>query len=133
MGLDLCDPNSNPYGGCVANSDSNNPSTAGSAFLELQFYPPGLNCSNTQWCVRLHINTLQDKNATQIAGCHEPTTQAYVTTDGTPGGPKLLMNNGDNILVAIHDTANGLETDVNDLTTSTTGTMVAERSQRFRA
>lgn len=132
MGLELCDPNSNPYGACVAASDSNNPATAGAAFLELQFYPPGLTCgSNTQWCVRLHINTLEDNNATQVTNCHEPTTQAFVTTDGTPGGPKLLMNNGDNIVVTIHDTTNGLATDVNDLTTSTTGTMTASGANGF--
>lgn len=131
IGLALCDPNSRPYGGCIAASDTNIPSTAGAGFLELQFYPPGINCSNTQWCVNLHINTLQDRNATQIMNCNEPTTAAYVTTDGTPGGPKLLMNNGDTIIVTIHDTANGLETDVNDVTTSTTGSMVASGANGF--
>jgi hypothetical protein len=132
MGLDLCDPNSNPFGSCVPNSDSNNPATAGSAFLELQFYPPGLTCgSNTQWCARLHINTLQNNTPFQVMNCQEPTTEAFVTTDGTPGGPKLFMSNGDSIAVAIHDTANGLETDVNDLTTASTGTMVASGANGF--
>jgi hypothetical protein len=131
MGLALCDPNSNPFGACTPNSDANNPNTAGAAFLELQFYPPGLNCSSTQWCVRLHINTLQNKNAFQKANCLEPTTQQYVTTDGTVGGPKLLMSNGDTIVVTIKDTANGLETDVNDVTSSTTGSMVASGANGF--
>jgi uncharacterized repeat protein (TIGR01451 family) len=112
-------------------SDSNNPNTAGAAFLELQFYPPGLNCSNSQWCVRLHINTLQNNNAFQRKNCLEPTTQQYVTTDGTVAGPKLLMSNGDTILVTIHDTANGIQTDVNDQTTATTGTMVASGANGF--
>jgi HYR domain len=132
MGLALCDPNSNPFGSCVADSDANNPSTAGAGFLELQFYPPGLTCgSDTQWCVRLHINTLQNANTFQKNNCLEPTTQAFVTTDGTPGGSKLLMSNGDSILVTIHDTASGLETEVNDLTTATTGTMVASGANGF--
>jgi len=134
LGLELCDPNSRPYGACIADSDTNNPATAGAAFLELQFYPPGSpfgGCSDTQWCVRLHINTLEDNNATQIMNCNEPTTEAYVTTDGTPGGSKLLMSNGDSILVTIHDTANGLETDVNDLTSATTGSMVASGANGF--
>ena len=131
IGIELCDPNSNPYGSCVAVSDSNNPATAGAAFMELQFYPPGLNCRNTQWCVRLHINTLEDNNATQVNNCHEPTTEAYLTTDGTTGGPKLLMNNGDTLIVTLHDTAHGLETDVNDVTTSTTGFMVASAANGF--
>lgn len=132
LGLALCDPNSNPFGACNATSDLNNPSTAGAAFLELQFDPPGFSCgSNTQWCVRLHINTLQNKNAFQRMNCLEPTTQQFVTTDGTPGGPKLTMSNGDSILVTIHDTVNGLETDVSDLTNGATGSMVASGANGF--
>lgn len=134
MGLALCDPNSNPFGACVAASDSNNPGTAGAAFLELQFYPPGSpfgSCSNSQWCANLHINTFQNNNAFQTKNCQEPTTAAYVTTDGTPGGPKLLMSAGDIIVVTIKDTANGLETDIKDVTTSTTGTMVASGANGF--
>lgn len=134
VGLALCDPNSNPFGSCVAVSDSNNPATAGAAFLELQFYPPGSpfgSCSTTQWCVRLHINTLENNNAFQKMNCLEPSPSAYVTTNGMPGGSQLLMSNGDTIVVTIHDTANGLETDVNDLTTSTTGSMVASGANGF--
>jgi len=41
IGLALCDPNSNPFGPCTPVSDANNSATAGAAFLELQFYPPG--------------------------------------------------------------------------------------------
>ena len=132
IGLALCDPNSNPFGACTAVSDANNPATAGAAFLELQFYPPGSpfgGCSNTQWCVRLHINTFQNINATQKKNCLEPTTQAYVTTDGTPAGPKLLMNNGDTIVVTITDTPNGLRTDVTD--GGATGFMVASGANGF--
>jgi uncharacterized repeat protein (TIGR01451 family) len=132
LGLALCDPNSNPFGACVAISDANNPNTAGAAFLELQFYPPGINCSNTQWCVNLHINTLQNNTPFQIANCLEPTTAAFVTTNGLPGGTQLLMNNGDEILVTITDTANGLRTDVSDLTTASTGFMVASGANGYR-
>src|SRR5216684_873894 len=141
MGLELCDPNSKPYGACIATSDTNNPATAGAAFLELQFYPPGStsgpthfspgSCSSSQWCANLHINTLEDNNSTQTNNCVEPTTAANITTDGTPGGPQLLMNNGDTILVTIHDTTNGLQTDVKDVTTSGTGTMVASGANGF--
>ena len=131
LGLALCDPNSNPGGPCVAASDANNPSTAGSAFLELQFYPPGLNCSTTQWCVSLHINTLQNFNAFQKNNCFEPTTAAYLTGTGSPGDPKLLMNNGDSLVVTIQDTSNGLRTIVNDLTSGTNGSMVASGANGF--
>src|SRR5215467_11202605 len=42
----LCDPNSFPQNPCIPNSDANtsatfDPTSAGSAFLEMQFYPPG--------------------------------------------------------------------------------------------
>jgi len=134
IGLALCDPNSNPFGSCTPVSDTNNPATAGAAFLELQFYPPGSSfggCSTTQWCARLHINTFQNKTAFQKMNCLEPTTQQYVTTDGTTGGTRLLMSNGDTIVVTITDTPNGLRTDVNDTTSASTGFMVASGANGF--
>jgi hypothetical protein len=131
IGLALCDPNSNPYGPCVAVSDANNPSTAGAAFLELQFFPPGRSGSDTQWSALLHINTLQNKTPTQTMNCLEPTTAQPITTNGSPGGPVLFMSNGDSILVTITDTPNGLRADVNDLTSATTGFMVASGANGF--
>jgi hypothetical protein len=138
-GLALCDPNSKPYGACNPVSDANNPATAGAAFLELQFYPPGRNfgaLSTTQWSVRLHINTLQDKTPFQSTNCLEPATQQYVTLTGVPPPPTstgtpLLMNNGDSIVVTITDTSVGLRTDVNDLTTGQSGFMVASGANGF--
>ncbi|MGH9638061.1 MAG: hypothetical protein ACRD72_24760, partial [Candidatus Angelobacter sp.] len=62
----LCDPNSFPNGACIPASDSNDPNAAGSAFLEMQFYPPGnppfinnISCDFTHWCASLHINSLE--------------------------------------------------------------------------
>src|SRR5579885_201791 len=62
----LCDPNSYPQGACTPDSDQNNPNDAGSAFLEMQFYPPGnapfitnISCDTTHWCASLHINSLE--------------------------------------------------------------------------
>ena len=66
LSLGLCDPASSPFGACTPNSDTN-PASAGSAFLELQFYPPGANsvgstravslCSDsTKWCSALTID-----------------------------------------------------------------------------
>ncbi len=136
LGLALCDPNSNPYGPCTPLSDANNPSTAGAGFLELQFYPPGITCgSDTQWCARLHINTLQDNAAQQNAGCDvEPTREQFVTTTGqieSNGGSKLFLSNGDSILVTISDTPSGLQTAISDLTAGTTGTMIASGANGF--
>jgi len=63
----LCDPNSGfVRGPCIPDSDKNNPNRAGSAFLEMQFYPPGnppfitpVSCDLTPWCASLHINSLE--------------------------------------------------------------------------
>ncbi|HET8629895.1 MAG TPA: hypothetical protein VFL91_20940, partial [Thermomicrobiales bacterium] len=46
FGLPLCDPKSYPQNRCAPDSDTNtggisDPNAAGSAFMELQFYPPG--------------------------------------------------------------------------------------------
>lgn len=129
--MSLCDPNSSPGGACTPNSDSNT-LNAGSAFLELQFFPPGFSGSNTQWSVLLHINTLQDYNSTTINNCNEPTTAAPVTTNGSPVGPTLFLNNGDTIVVTLKDTASGLRADVADLTTATSGFMVASGANGFK-
>lgn len=127
LSLALCDPNSFPFGPCTPNSDVNNPDIAGSAFLELQFFPPGLESSDTQWSMLLHINSFERNNS-----CKEPITAAYITEDGTPGGPKLLMNNGDEIVVTMRDTGSGLEIIVNDLSTAKTGSMKASGGNGFK-
>ena len=146
LGLELCDPNSNPFGPCTASSDSNVQGVSGSAFLELQFYPPGSSaapisgppsnasfgvCSTTQWCVSLHINTFQNNAPFVKNNCLEPTIAQLLTTNGSPSGPTLFMSNGDSLVVTIHDTTNGLQTDVNDLTSGVTGTMVASAANGF--
>jgi len=70
FGLPICDPNSYPLNPCKPLSDSNTglgaATDAGSAFLELQFYPPGFapllgaaSCSKTQWCAALNIDSLE--------------------------------------------------------------------------
>ena len=60
FGLPICDPNSYPQNPCTPDSDTNSgsatdPNAAGSAFMELQFYPPGftpfqdnISCSGTK-------------------------------------------------------------------------------------
>jgi hypothetical protein len=133
LGLALCDPNSNPVGPCVPASDTNNTFTAGSAFLELQFYAPGLrsDCGN-QWCVALHINTLQNATPFWSTHCFEPTWTTLLTTTGAVGGGNFLMAPGDSIIVTIKDTPDGLETDINDLTAKTTGSMVASIANGYR-
>src|SRR5574340_1379316 len=134
----LCDPNSYPQNPCIPNSDSNtsaffDPTSAGSAFLEMQFYPPGfapfisaISCDTTHWCASLHINSLECTEGFAFcnSNCIEPTNFAFIQMDGVPTGPAgpanataatftpnsetLLMNQGDTLKITIKDTANGL-------------------------
>jgi plastocyanin len=132
LGLALCDPNSLPFGNCIPDSDAQPSEFPGAAFLELQFFPPGINCSNgSRWCVLLHINTLETNSTDQILNCFEPTTAAWLTTNGQPSGTQLAMNTGDELLITLRDTANGLRAEVDDLTTSSTGSMVASGANGF--
>ena len=147
--LSLCDPNSFPFHPCTPDSDSNNPTLAGSALLELQFYPPGwepfirqISCNHTQWCAALNIDSLTTNNL-----CFEPLNFAFIQKNGIPTGPPgpgshtsatftpnadtLFMNPGDSVTVTIKDNGVALETDVSDLTTSTSGKMVASAANGF--
>jgi HYR domain-containing protein len=125
ISLALCDPESTPFGACTPNSDTNT-SASGSAILELQFYPPGSNCpgDNTKWCASLNIDEL-------TTNCGEPVSAAPITTDGTPGGPRLLMSNGDAIRITIKDTANGMQNIVEDVTSGQTGSMISSGANGF--
>jgi hypothetical protein len=185
MGMALCNDQSSPNPGgsavgaqvpCTPNSDSNiynspDPSSPqyigrhpGTAFLELQFYPPGwapvqaggISCDATHWCVAMLIwslaendNTGQTLNATcqKAVGLEYP-NYAFLTHSGTSQAPAnpveatgatftpdpsrdLFMNSGDKLTVSIHDTANGLFTGVNDLTTGNFGSMTASAANGF--
>ena len=100
FGLPMCDPNSYPQNPCTPLSDSNTglgaPTDAGSAFMELQFYPPGftpfvnsVSCSRTQWCAALTIDSLACtfNFATCNNNCIEPVNFAFLQTNGVPAGP----------------------------------------------
>ncbi len=122
FGMAMCDDQSYPesqwtFPGagttCTPDSDVNNvtypnPSGselahhAGSAFMEMQFYPPGwapwpagVSCDPTRWCAALNIDSLsidpvtgQTLNATcaAITGL-EYVNFAFITRDGVPIGP----------------------------------------------
>jgi hypothetical protein len=110
FGMAMCDTQSFPelVNSCVPDSNVNivNPAKSpyhpGSAYMELQFYPPGyvqqwngFSCSPTQWCVALTIDSLslnsltgQQLNATCEATVGEEYANfAYLTHSGTPQGP----------------------------------------------
>jgi hypothetical protein len=117
FGMALCDNQSAPeftHAPCVPDSDTNifdgtNPAGAdyigkhpGTAFLELQFYPPGwapwpagVSCDASKWCAAMAIFSLnQDQNtgAVNNADCLntvgiEPANFAFITKSGAPHAP----------------------------------------------
>jgi hypothetical protein len=159
--LALCDPGSFPNGPCIPNSDRNNPSEAGSAFLEMQFYPPGfspfitkISCDLTHWCASLHINSLEVMSNGELnPNCFETTNFAFIQRNGIPTGPPgfaslteasftpneqtLLMNQGDHLRVTIMDapgdTMGGVMTRIDDLTTGQSGFMIASASNGYQS
>jgi hypothetical protein len=118
FGMAMCDTQSYPLytSTCTPDSDTNikddsNPSSpnyigkhAGTAFMEMQFYPPGwapfqlpggISCDATKWCAALTIDSLSENPATgQVLN---PTCQAitgleyvnfaFITHDGVAQAP----------------------------------------------
>jgi hypothetical protein len=117
FGMALCDNQSGPeftHAPCAPDSDSNifdgtNPVAPdyigrhpGTAFLELQFYPPGwvswppgVSCDATKWCAAMAIfsfNQDQNTGVPNNANCLgtvgiEPANFAFITKTGTPHAP----------------------------------------------
>lgn len=165
FGLAICDPASYPVHRCTPHSDRNsgrfnNPNAAGSAFMELQFYPPGfapfqddVSCSATKWCAAMNIDSLEATFGFNFLNpnCTEPVNFAYLQTNGVPAGPPspqrtnghtfqpnahtLEMNSGDVLKVAITDPLTGpkagFTTTVTDLTTGKKGVMIASAHNGF--
>ena len=159
----LCDPNSYPQQPCIPDSDKNHsgtfdPASAGSAFLEMQFYPPGfspfitkISCDLKHWCASLHINSLECtlNFAFCNPNCTEPTNFAFIQMDGIPTGPPgpasataasftpnaqtLLMNQGDKLKLTIKDTSAGLLNRIDDLTSGQSGFMVASATNGYQS
>src|SRR6266516_3546769 len=149
FGDPICDPNSYPQNPCAPLSDSNTglgaATDAGSAFMELQFYPPGftpfvdsVSCSRTRWCAALTIDSLECTFgfATCNNNCIEPVNFAFLQTNGVPAGPPgpqnttlttlsgngqtLKMNPGDNLRVSVSDVPDSGSPDTGGLRASVT-------------
>jgi hypothetical protein len=161
FGLPVCDPKSYPQNPCTPDSDTNSgsisdPNAAGSAFMELQLYPPGFtpfvdseSCSVTKWCAAVTIDSLECSFnfATCNANCEEPTNFAFLQTNGVPAGPPspqltdvstftpngntLMINGGDTLAVSISDPPQGFTAVIRDLTTHQTGFMTASAANGF--
>ena len=117
LGMALCDNQSGPQPSltpCVPDSDSNifdgtDPTAPnyignhpGTAFLEVQFYPPGwapwppgVSCDPAQWCAAMAIfsfNQNQNTGVPNNTACLntvgiEPANFAFITTSGSPHDP----------------------------------------------
>ena len=161
FGLPICDPQSYPQNPCTPDSDTNIGSisasnAAGSAFMELQFYPPGYppfydapSCDATRYCAALNIDSYEAtfNFAYTNPNCAEPVNFAYIQTNGVPAGPPspqltnistftpnaqtLMMNQGDWVRTTISDTVAGLSITIQDLTTGQSGSMVASAANGF--
>ena len=167
----LCDPNSYPLTSCTPESDSNAPTCrtaqcvsgagGGSAFMEMQFYPPGnppfidsISCDDTHWCAALTIDSAECTAGFQSCNthCEEPLNFAFIQRNGVPTGPPspqdatvatevqnnetLLMNPGDTVTFHMWDApapggGNAFEVAMDDLTTHQTGVMQASAANGF--
>jgi hypothetical protein len=133
----------------------------GGAFLELQFYPPPAltGCDLTNWCVAMVIWSLSENmnrpgngpngvlgNNDACGGALEYPNFAFIQSDGLPfppGSPgpfgppvginsnTLLMAPGDELVVRIGDTVQGLKVTIDDLTSGKSGFMVASAANGF--
>src|SRR5438552_260046 len=177
FGMALCDTQSYPeqVSTCTPDSDSNivdptvSPNHPGTAFMELQFYPPGWvpwptwavaigadTCNPTRWCAAMNVfslledpvnGTLQNPTCASRVGI-ETFQFAFVTRNGvaqapanpidstlatfTPNpGRDLFMSAGDQLQVSMHDTANGLQAQIDDQTTGQSGSMTAGPTNGF--
>jgi hypothetical protein len=162
FGLPICDPKSYPQNPCSPDSDANSgtitdPNAAGSAFMELQFYPPGftpawtdnVSCNATKWCAAMTIDSLACTFgfATCNNNCIEPVNFAFLQTNGVPAGPPspqlanvstftpnrhtLMFHSGDVLVASISDPPQGFTAIVRDLTTHQTGFMTASAANGF--
>jgi hypothetical protein len=114
FGMAMCDTQSYPnlVPNCKPDSDSNivdpavSPNHPGSAFMEMQFYPPGwaffplaggISCDPTKWCAALNIDSLSQNPvngtslnstcANSILGGVEYINFAFITLSGKSQGP----------------------------------------------
>jgi hypothetical protein len=169
----MCDSNSYPQTPCTPKSDSNAPtcfgvscttaqSGGGSAFMEMQLYPPGNppfvdseSCDDTHWCAALTIDSLECTTGfvTCNTHCEEPVNFGFIQKNGvptgapspqdadvatfTPNNETLLMNPGDTIKVHMSDApapggGKAFKVVIDDLTRHTSGFMQASAANGFQ-
>jgi hypothetical protein len=153
----LCTPDSdlNIFDGTDSTASDYMGKHPGTAFMEMQFYPPGwfFGCDGTHWCSALTIDSLSQNlntNAGNNAACGgaiEYVNRAFITKSGIPTGPPsplfqnsksvtptsdtLFYNPGDVLRIVLRDTAHGLDIAITDLTTGESGSMTASAANGF--
>jgi hypothetical protein len=175
FGMALCDSESNPEFTHICNPDTDNnifdsgdPKSPkyigrhpGTAFMEMQFYPPGWvnGFDQSRYAAALNIDSFNLKEpgpdgpvpnnqaCLQSIGL-EPVNFALITLDGKSQAPAdplsqdpnrqtvipgetLLMNPGDTLRVTMHDTVAGFQVVIEDLTSGQTGRMTASKANGF--
>jgi hypothetical protein len=123
-------------------------------------WPAGDSCDATKWCAALTIDSLnQDGNTGEVNNddCAsrvgiEPVSFAFITHSGVPHGAPdpltawappydsitpnpatdLFMSSGDVLTVDMHDTADGFQVVIHDLTSGQSGSMTASVANGFQ-
>jgi len=152
----LCTPDSdlNIFDNADSNASDYMGKHPGTAFMEMQFYPPGwfIGCQS-RWCSALTIDSLSQNqntgagNNAACGGAIEYVNRAFITKSGIPTGPPsplrrnvktstptsdtLFYNPGDILQVTLADTAHGLRITITDLTSGESGFMTASAANGF--
>jgi hypothetical protein len=117
FGMAMCDTQSYPelLRNCTPDSDTNivdpsvSPRHAGTAFMEMQFYPPGwvpfqnpggISCDARKWCAAFNIDSLGLNSFTNQANNNaclstvgiETVNFAFITRNGIPQAPPAPVN-----------------------------------------
>ena len=118
--------------------------------------PPGGSCDLSKWCAALTIDSFSQNQNTGVnnnAACLnsvgvEPVNFAFITKSGVAQAPAnpvdataatftpepnqdLFMQSGDTLVVDMHDTPDGFQVVINDLTKGTSGSMTASIANGF--
>jgi hypothetical protein len=120
-------------------------------------WPAGNSCDPTKWCAALNIDSLSESLTSfnnlscRVAAGDEYVNFAFITKSGvahapadpttvfqppfaaiTPNpGTDLFMNSGDQLTVDMHDTPDGFQVVINDLSTHESGSMTASIANGF--
>ena len=120
-------------------------------------WPAGVSCDPTKWCAALNIDSLSESlTSTNNADCEakagdEYVNFAFITISGVAHAPAdpttvfqppfaaitpnpstdLFMNSGDRLTVDMHDTKDGFQVVIRDLTSHQTGSMTASIANGF--